>query len=141
MSISGSFNAWQQDTHADTGLELGVSAGEVLAALDRLGHAAVDRLPVGAAEHGAGAEERERVVLGARVVHGDVPEHVLADLLREVDVDTQEVGWGELVSKMDSNTTVANTHDQPGQPRPPGGVSGTSRTKGRHGRPRRTPHA
>ena len=79
-------------TYADVGLELRTGAGEVLAALDGLAHAGVDALPVRTAEHGASTEERERVVLGARIVDGDVPEHVLVDLLREVDVDAQEVG-------------------------------------------------
>ncbi len=80
-------------TYPNLGLELRVRAGEVLPRGDCLAHAAVDRLPVRAPEHGASAEERERVVLRAGVVDGDVPEHVLADLLRQVDVDTQEVGW------------------------------------------------
>lgn len=80
-------------TYPNLGLELCVGAGEVLARGDCLAHAAIDGLPVRATEHGTSAEERKRVVLRARVVDGDVPEHVLADLLREVDVDTQEVGW------------------------------------------------
>jgi hypothetical protein len=52
----------------------------------------VDRHPVRTTEHGAGAEEGEGVVLGTGIIDGDVPQHVLADLLREVDVDAQEVG-------------------------------------------------
>ena len=59
-------------THSDTSPELGVDTREVLAALDGLAHAPVDRLPVRAAEHRARAEEREGVVLRARVVDGDV---------------------------------------------------------------------
>ena len=50
-------------------------------------------LPVGAAKHRAGAEQGKRVVRRPRIVDRDVPQHVLADLLREIDVDTQEVGY------------------------------------------------
>ena len=79
-------------TYSDSRLELSVGAGKVLTSFNGLAHATVDALPVGAAEHGARAEEREGVVLGTSIVHGNVPEHVLVDLLREVDVDAQEVG-------------------------------------------------
>lgn len=79
------------DTYPNLGLELSVGTRDVLAALDGLAHARVDRLPVGAAEHGTSAKERKRVVLRARIVDSNVPEHVLRDLLGEVDVDTEEV--------------------------------------------------
>jgi len=79
------------EVRSDLGLELGRAAWEVLASLDRLPHLAVDGHPVGTAEHRAGTEERERVVLRAGVVDGDVPKHALVNLLREVDVDAQEV--------------------------------------------------
>ena len=79
-------------TYADVGLELRTGAREVLTALDGLAHAGVDRLPVRTSEHSASAKERKRVVLSARVVDGDVPEHVLGDLLGQIDVDTEEVG-------------------------------------------------
>ena len=81
-----------QVTYSDLGLELGVGAGEVLAGLNGLAHATEDVLPVRAAEHGTRAEEGQRVVFSAGIVDGNVPEHVLADLLRQVDVDAQEVG-------------------------------------------------
>ncbi len=82
-------------TYPDLGLELGVSAGDVLASLDSLAHARVDRFPVRASEHSTSAEERKRVVLRTRIVHSDVPEHILRDLLGEVDVDTEEVGCAQ----------------------------------------------
>jgi len=72
--------------------QLGGGTGDVLAALDGLPHLAVNGHPVGAPEHGARAEERERVILSSGVVYSDIPEHVLVYLLREVDVDAQEVG-------------------------------------------------
>ena len=80
-------------TYADVGLELGLRTGQVLTGLNRRPHLLVDMLPVGTAEHRARAEQREGIVRRARVVHSDVPQHVLANLLREINVDTQEVSW------------------------------------------------
>jgi hypothetical protein len=77
----------------DLGLELRIAAGNVLPGLNGLFQLAVDVGPVGAAEHGARAEERERVVVRAGVVDGDVPQHVFVDLLRQVNVDAEEVGY------------------------------------------------
>ena len=78
-------------TYSNSGLQLGVGTRQVLTGLDSLPHATVDALPVGAAEHGTRAEKGKRIVLSTCVVHGDVPQHVLVDLLGEIDVDTQEV--------------------------------------------------
>jgi hypothetical protein len=77
----------RSDTHADSCLELRVRAREILASLDRLAKAPVDALPVWAAEHGTRTQEGERVICRASVVDSNVPEHVLVDLLRKVDVD------------------------------------------------------
>jgi len=77
----------------DFGFQLRGAAWDVLPALDGLSHLTVDGHPVRTSEHGTRAEERKRVVLGTRVIDSNVPEHVFADLLREVDVDAQEVGW------------------------------------------------
>ena len=85
-----------QSTYSNLGLELRVGARKVLASLDRLAHAAVDVLPVWTAEHGARTEERERVVFSTGIVDCNVPEHVLGNLLREIDVDTQEVGCNQM---------------------------------------------
>ena len=79
-------------TYSNLGPQLGVGAREVLTTLNGQAHAGVDRLPVGTTEHGTGTKQRERVVLRASVVDSDVPEHVLGDLLGEVDVDAEEVG-------------------------------------------------
>lgn len=79
-------------TYADLGLELRVGSGKVLSALDGLAHARVDRLPVGTTEHSAGTQESERVILSTGIIDGNVPEHVLSNLLGEVDVDAEEVG-------------------------------------------------
>lgn len=78
-------------TYSNLGPKLGVGAREVLAALDRRAHARVDGLPVGTTEHRASAKESERIILGARIVDSDVPEHVLRDLLGQVDVDAEEI--------------------------------------------------
>lgn len=83
----------QMTTYSDGRLQLRVGAGEILPTLDGLAHATEDVLPVRTAEHGASAKECQRVILGASIVDGNVPEHVLGDPLREVDVDTQEVGY------------------------------------------------
>ena len=78
-------------TYSDSRLELSVGAGKVLTSFNGLAHATVDALPVGATEHGARAEKGQGIVLGACIVDGNIPEHVFADLLSEIDVDTQEV--------------------------------------------------
>ena len=84
-------------THAteissDGRLELGLASREVLAIFDRRPQAQVDALPVRTTEHGTSTEKSERVIFGTGVVNGDVPEHILADLLGQIDVDTQKVG-------------------------------------------------
>jgi len=71
-------------------------AREIITRLNRHPNPAVDPLPVGASIHGAGAQERERVVVCASVIDSDVPEHVVGDLLRQVDVNAQEVGCGDV---------------------------------------------
>ena len=81
------------NAYPDGRLELRVRTRKVLAVLNGLAHAAEDVLPVRAAEHGAGTEQRQRVIFSAGVVNSNVPEHVLGDLLREVDVDAKEVGY------------------------------------------------
>lgn len=84
---------WHTTTYPNSRLELRVGAGKILSALNSLAHTPKDVLPVRTAEHSARAEERQRVVFGASIVDGNVPEHILGDLLCEVDVDTQEVGY------------------------------------------------
>ena len=81
------------NAYSDSRLELRVGAGQILAGLNGLTHTAVDALPVRATEHGSGTEEGQRVVFRTGVVDRDVPKHILADLLGEVDVDAQEVGY------------------------------------------------
>ena len=50
-----------------------------------------DTFPVRSTVHGAGPEKSQRVILGTGVVNSDIPEHVVADFLSEIDIDTQEV--------------------------------------------------
>ena len=78
-------------TYADSGAELRLGSREVLAVLNRHTKTRVDALPVRAAEQSTRTQEGERVVCRTSVVDGDVPQHVLVDLLRQVDVDAQEV--------------------------------------------------
>lgn len=82
----------EHSTYPDLRLQLSAGARQVLAGLDGLTHATVDGFPVRAAEHGASTEKGQWVVLGTSIVDRNVPQHVLADLLGEVDVDAQEVG-------------------------------------------------
>lgn len=91
-AVSASATIRDNVTYANVGLELGLGTRQVLAGLNSRPHLLVDVLPVGTAEHRARAEQGERVVRRARIVDRDVPQHVLADLLREINVDTQEVG-------------------------------------------------
>ena len=79
------------EVSSDSGLELGLTAWEVLAVFNRRPETQVDTLPVRATEHRAGAEQRQRIILGTGVVNCDVPEHVLSNLLGQVNVDTEEV--------------------------------------------------
>ena len=65
---------------------------DILTRLDGLPHLAVDSHPVGTTEHGTGAEESERIVLGTSIVDGNIPKHVFTNLLGQVNVDTQKVG-------------------------------------------------
>jgi hypothetical protein len=83
-------------THSDGSLELRVGAGQVLTSLNCLTEAAVDSLPVRTTEHGTRAEERKRIVGSSGIVDGNIPQHVLADLLGQVDVDAQEVSCRRL---------------------------------------------
>ena len=79
-------------THGNPGSELRPAARQVLPGLDRLLEGRVDVLPVWTAEERSRTQERERIVLRAGIIDGDVVRHVLCDLLRQVDVDAQEVG-------------------------------------------------
>ena len=79
-------------THGNPGSELGPAARQVLPSLDRVLEGRVDVLPVWAAEERPRTQERERIVLRASIIDRDVVRHVLRDLLRQVDVDAQEVG-------------------------------------------------
>ena len=92
MREGNSNNTHATEIGTDGRLELRLASREVLTVLDRRPQAQVDALPVRTTEHGTSAEKRERVILSTGIVDGDVPEHVLADLLGEVDVDTQEIG-------------------------------------------------
>lgn len=76
----------------DGRLELRLASRQVLSVFDRRPQAQVDALPVRTTEHGTSTKKSQWVVLGTSVVNGDVPEHIFANLLGEIDVDTQEIG-------------------------------------------------
>jgi len=80
------------EVSSDCGLEGRLASREVLTSFDGHANTAVDRFPVWAAVHGARAKEGQWVKLGTGVVDGDVPQHILADLLGKVDVYAKEVG-------------------------------------------------
>lgn len=87
-------DAGATEVGSDLGLQLRLAARDILTSLNSLAHLTVNAHPVGATEHGTGAEESQGIVLGSGVVDCNVPQHVLADLLGKVDVDTKEVGIG-----------------------------------------------
>ena len=68
-----------------------MASWKILASLNGLPDPGINRLPVWAAEHGTGAQKGQRIVLGAGIVDGNIPKHVLADLLRQINIDTKEV--------------------------------------------------
>ena len=80
-----------QMTYGDFGLELRRASREILARFNRLPQSGENALPVGASEHGPRAKQRQGVVLSTGIVDGDVPQHVLSNLLRQVDVDPEEI--------------------------------------------------
>jgi hypothetical protein len=79
-------------TYADGVAELSIGARQILPALDGHAQARIYAFPVGAAKEGARAKKRQRIVGGASVVDGNVPERIFVNLLREVDVDAKEIG-------------------------------------------------
>ena len=84
-----------EKTHPNSCLQLRIGSWKVLSTLDSLLDASVDGVPVRPAEHCAGAEQGQWIILGTGVVDGNVPKHVLADLLGQVNVDAQKVGYVE----------------------------------------------
>jgi len=73
-------------------LQLGGGSRQVLTRLNCHLHLSVDGLPIWASKHSTGAEKGQRIVIRAGIVNCDVPQHVLRDLLRKIDVDAKEVG-------------------------------------------------
>jgi len=76
----------------NSSLELGFAARDVLTSFDGLTQVTIDSHPVGATEHGTRTEEGQWIVVSTSIIDSDIPQHVFADLLGEVDVDAQEVG-------------------------------------------------
>lgn len=85
-------------TYSDSGLELRVGTGDVLTTFHSLPDTTVDCVPIWATEHGARAEQGQGVVVGTNFIDSDIPQHIIIDLLRQVDVDTQEVGYQRWVN-------------------------------------------
>lgn len=80
------------EVRADAGLEGRFPTREISSTFNGSSQVGVDGLPVRPAEHGASSQESQGVELGSCVVDSNVPEHIFANLLSEVDVDTEEVG-------------------------------------------------
>jgi hypothetical protein len=57
---------------------------------------AVNGHPVRTPEKRACPEQSERIVRGSGIINSNVPEHILADLLRQIHIDAQEIGWVEI---------------------------------------------
>lgn len=128
------------NTYSDFGFQLRLAARDVLSSLDSLPHLSIYRHPIGSSKHRAGTKESQRIVFSASIINCDIPEHVLANFLRQVNVDTKEIGYrydfvtNFLMDKKD-------TYDPPEQPQLPGVDSGTNQRKGHHDKPRKIQHA
>ena len=83
--------AYSTEVRSNRCLQLRRASGKILSGFYSLPHPSKDRLPIRATKHSARAKEGQRIVFSTGVVNCDVPKHVLADLLREVDVNAQEV--------------------------------------------------
>lgn len=96
-SLSFDLNSLGKDRRSteidsDTCFELAGAAGQVLAEFDGAAETAKDSFPVGAAVHGTGPQEGQRIVFSTSIVDDDVPDGIFLELLSEVDVDAKEVG-------------------------------------------------
>jgi len=87
-----------QGIYSDFGLQLRGAPRDVLSSLDSLLHPPVDGHPIGSPKHRARAQESQWVVLCASIVDSNIPQHVLVDLLGEVDADAEEISYKEYIS-------------------------------------------
>ena len=67
-------------------------ARKIASALDGHSNPTVNGFPVRPTIHGTRTQKCQRIVFGTGVVYSDIPKHVVADLLSQIDVDAQEVG-------------------------------------------------
>lgn len=100
-------------THSNFSLELCATTGNVLPRFNGLLHASVDSLPVGSSEHCAGTKESKWIVLSTCIIHCNIPEHVLVDLLGKIDIDAEEVSLKKIVSKSYSDHCCKNDSRSP----------------------------
>lgn len=70
---------------------MSVDSRDILAGFDGLAHTTVNGLPVRTTEHRTGTQQGEGVVFGTSIIDSNVPQHIFADLLSQVDVDAQEI--------------------------------------------------
>jgi hypothetical protein len=68
-----------------------------------LTHAAIDGLPVGTTEHRTRAEQSQRIIICSGIVDSNIPEHVVGNLLREIDIDTKEVRCETVTDTVSAN--------------------------------------
>ena len=79
-------------TYSNPASKCRVVAREIASAFNGHSNATVNGLPIRPTIHGTRAQKRQGVIFGTSIVYGDVPEHVVTDLLGQVNVDAQEVG-------------------------------------------------
>ena len=80
------------EVSTDGGLQLGLAAWKVLSGFNGRPNSLIDGPPIRSTEHRAGTQQSQRVIFRTGIVDCNVPEHVLTNLLSEVDVDAEEVG-------------------------------------------------
>ena len=71
--------------------QLRLGSWHILSRLYRLPDLRINGYPIRPTECRPGSQERKRIVVRSRVINRNIIHHVLADFLRQVDIDPQEV--------------------------------------------------
>lgn len=106
-----------------------------MAGLDGVSKILIDNRPIRATIHSTAAKKRERVIIRVVIVNCDIPQHVFADLLRQVNINAQKVSCHLL--KLNQFVRGDEAHGQLVQPLQLPKDSETIQKMGRHGRSRR----
>lgn len=86
-------------TYSDFGNELRFASRKILTRLDSLPNSSKDSLPIRSTVHRASAKQSQGVIVSSCIVDGNIPQHVFADLLSQVNIDAQKVGWTKTIRK------------------------------------------